>query len=80
MKTVMERWRYECENSGTDPFRGLRLAGLAGLFAEEDVVVGVRIERRGEILEVNAGVREFLGVAQPTQVVAEEEPVHGGRV
>jgi hypothetical protein len=20
MKTIMERWRYECENSGTDPF------------------------------------------------------------
>jgi hypothetical protein len=23
MKTIMERWRYECENSGTDPFRSL---------------------------------------------------------
>jgi hypothetical protein len=20
MKTIMERWRYKCENSGTDPF------------------------------------------------------------
>src|ERR1039457_1091148 len=50
----------------------LRLAGLAGLFAEEDVVVGVGIERRVEVFEVNAVVGEFPGVAQPTEVVAEE--------
>src|ERR1017187_8274200 len=23
MKTIMEKWRYECDNSGTDPFTDL---------------------------------------------------------
>ena len=54
----------------------LRLAGLAGSFAEQDVVVRVGIERRVEINEVNAGVGKFLRVAQPTQIVAKEKPVH----
>ena len=53
----------------------LRLAGLAGLFAEQDVVIRVGIERRVEINEVNAGVGKFLGVAQPTEIVAKEKPV-----
>jgi hypothetical protein len=31
MKTIMERWRYKCEHSGTDPFiaKGTNSAGLA---------------------------------------------------
>jgi len=56
----------------------LRLAGLAGGFAEEDVVIGVGVERGVEVFEVNGGVGEFPGVAQPTEIVAEEESVNGG--
>ena len=58
----------------------LGLAGLAGGLAEEDVVIGVGVERRVEVFEVNAGVGEFPGVAQPAEVVAKEEAVHGERV
>jgi hypothetical protein len=54
----------------------LRLAHLTAGFAEEDVVVGVRIERRIEIDEVDALVREFAPVAQPLQIIAEVEPIH----
>jgi hypothetical protein len=56
----------------------LGLAVLAGLLAEQDVVIGVGIERRVEVNEVNAGVGEFLGVAQPAEIVAKEKAVHGG--
>ena len=55
----------------------LRLTRLAGRFAEEDVVIGVGIERRVEINEVNARVGKKLRVAQPLEIVAEKEPVHG---
>ena len=54
----------------------LRLAGFAGRFAEQDVLIRVGIERRVEINAVNAGVGKFLRVAQPTQIVAKEKPVH----
>ena len=67
---------------GVGPGRGvgegveLRLAGFAGRFAEQDVVIRVGIERRIEINEVNAAVGKFLRVAQPTKIVAKEKPVH----
>ena len=54
----------------------LRLAGLAGGLAEEDVVIRIGIERRIEINQVNAGVRKNPGIAQPFQVVAEKQAVH----
>ena len=54
----------------------LRLAGFPGSLAEKDVVIGVGIEGRVEINEVNAGVGKFLRVAQPTEIVAKEKPVH----
>jgi hypothetical protein len=57
----------------------LCLAGLAGGFAEEDVVIGVGVERGIEVFEVNGGVGESPGVTQPTEIVAKEEPVHGGK-
>ena len=56
----------------------LGLTGLAGGFAEKDVVIGIGVERGVEVFEVNGGVGEFPGVAQPTEIVAEEEAVHGG--
>ncbi len=37
----------------------------------------VGIERRVEINEVSALVGTFLAIAQPTQIVAKEKPVHG---
>jgi hypothetical protein len=54
----------------------LRLAGLAGRLAEQDVVIRIGIERRVEIDEVNAGVGKKLRVAQPVEIVAEQEAVH----
>jgi len=54
----------------------LRLAGLAGGLAEEDVVIRIGIERRVEIDEVNAGVGKNLRIAQPLEIVIEQEAVH----
>ena len=31
-------------------------------------------------VEVNAGVGKFLRVAQPTEIIAKEKPVHGGKL
>ena len=43
-----------------------RLAGFAGSFAEQDVVIQVGIERRVEIIELEAGVGRFIEVrSQP---------------
>jgi hypothetical protein len=36
----------------------LRIGGVAGLVAEDDVVVAVRVERRVEVDQVDRGVRE----------------------
>ena len=53
----------------------LGLAGFARGLLEQDVVVGVGIERRVEINEVNARVGEDLRVPQPFQVVAEQQAI-----
>ncbi len=53
-----------------------RLAHLTAGFAEEDVVVGVRIEWRIEINQIDAGLRELARVAEPVQIVAEVKTVH----
>ena len=50
---------FPCIGEGVE----LRLTGLAGGFLEEDVVVGVGVEGRVEINEVNAGVGENFRVA-----------------
>ena len=50
----------------------LGLAVRAAGFLEQDVVVGVGVEGRIEIFEINASVGEKVLVAQPTQIVAEE--------
>ncbi len=55
----------------------LRLAGFTGSLAEEDVVIGIGVERRVEVNEVNAGVRKKLRVAQPVEIVAKQQTVHG---
>jgi hypothetical protein len=54
----------------------LRLTRFTGSFTEQDVVIRVGIERWIEINEVNTLVRKFLGIAQPTEIVAKEKPVH----
>jgi len=54
----------------------LRLAYFAAGLAEENVVIGVEIERRIEIDEIDARVRELARVAQPAEVIAEIKPVH----
>ena len=53
----------------------LRLAYFAAGLAEENVVIGVGIERRIEIDEIDARVRELARVAQPAEVIAEIKPV-----
>jgi hypothetical protein len=57
----------------------LCLAGLVAGFLEEDVVVGVGVERRVEIDEINLSIREDFPVGQPFQIVAEQQAVHGRR-
>jgi len=54
----------------------LRLAYFAAGLAEEDVVIGVRIKRRIEIDEIDAGIGELLGVPQPGQVISKIKAVH----
>ena len=54
----------------------LRLAYFAAGLAEENVVIDVGIERRIEIDEIDARVRELARVAQPAEVIAEIKPVH----
>ncbi len=54
----------------------LRLAYLPGRLAKEDVVIGVRIKRRIEIDQIDAGVRKFFPVGKPFQIVTEIEAVH----
>ena len=54
----------------------LRLAYFAAGLAKEDVVIGVGIKRRIEINEIDAGIGKFFPVPQPTQVIAEIQPVH----
>ena len=58
----------------------LRLAVRAAGFLEEDVVVGVGVERRVELFEVHAFVREDVPVAEPFEVIAKEQPIHAGEV
>ena len=68
--------------SGVGPAPGigdgvkLRLAYFAAGLAEENVVIGVRIERRIEIDEIDARVRELARVARPAEVIAEIKPIH----
>lgn len=54
----------------------LRLAGLAGRLAEQDVLIRIGIERRGEINEVNVDVWKKLRIAQPLEISNEREAVH----
>ena len=54
----------------------LRLAYFAAGLAEENVVIGVGIERRIEIDEIDAGIGELLGVPQPGQVISKIKAVH----
>ena len=54
----------------------LRLTRLAGRFAKEDVVIRIGIERRVEVFQINAGVRKNFRVAQPFEIIAEQEAVH----
>ena len=51
---------------------------LAGSLAEQDVVIRIGIERRVEIDKVNAGVGKHLRIAQPLEIVTEQEAVHAG--
>ncbi len=54
----------------------LRLAGRPRRFAEEDVVVGVGIEGRIEVNQIDAGVGKLFGVSEPLEVVPEIKAVH----
>src|SRR5947207_1544642 len=56
----------------------LRLTDLSTGFAEKNVVIRVREERRIEIDEIDALVRKFLSIPQPLQVIAEIESIHFG--
>ena len=53
----------------------LRIGGRAGGRAEEDVVGGIRIERRVEIDQVDAGIRDFA--LQDREIVAVVQVVRG---
>src|SRR5438876_12371376 len=48
----------------------LRLAYLSAWLAKENVVIGVRVKRRIEINEIVAGVRKFLPIRKPAEVIS----------
>ncbi len=54
----------------------LCLAYFAAGLAEEDVVIGIRVKRRIEINEIDAGIGKFFRIPQPAKVIAEVKPVH----
>src|SRR5437763_1872863 len=54
----------------------LRLAYLTARLAKENVVISVRIKRRIEINEIDAGVRKFFPIGKPFEIVAEIQAVH----
>src|SRR6266581_2275102 len=57
----------------------LRLAYFATGLPEEDVIIGVRIKRRIEIDEIDAGIGELFRVPQPAEVIAEIKSIHQSR-
>jgi hypothetical protein len=54
----------------------LRLAYFAARLAEEDIVIRVRVKRWIEINKIDTRIRELFGVPQPSEVIAEIEPIH----
>ena len=54
----------------------LRPAYFAAGLAEEDVVIGIGIKRRIEVNEIDARIRELLGVPQPGQIISKIKAVH----
>ena len=44
MKTILERWRYECDNSGTDPFNRHFKSGVFTLERGSSGVANTGIE------------------------------------
>ena len=56
-----------------------RLRLDAGFVFEKNVVIPVRIKRRIEINEIDAGVRKIIPVLQDLQIVAVVESVHPGK-
>ncbi len=61
---------------GVDEGVELRLAYFAAGLAEEDVVIGVGVEGRLEVDQIDAGVGELFRVPEPLEVVPEVEAVH----
>ena len=53
MKTITERWRYECENSGTDPFicEPLTEWPVAGRQPGGGFLAAGRGQRQGQIVQ-----------------------------
>src|SRR5881398_558962 len=54
----------------------LHLAYLPARLAKQNVVIGIRIKRRIEIDQIDAGIRKFFPIRKPFQIVAEIEAVH----
>src|SRR5437870_8060819 len=54
----------------------LRLAYGAAWFAEEDVIIRIRIKRRIEINEIDTRVGKFFPIREPFQVVSKIEAIH----
>ena len=54
----------------------LRLAYLSARLAKEDIVIGVRVEWRIEIDQIDTRVGKFFPLGKPFQIVAEIQAVH----
>ena len=54
----------------------LGLAYFSTRFAKEDVVIGIGIERRVEIDQIDTRVGKLLPIRKPFEIVAEIEAVH----
>jgi hypothetical protein len=57
----------------------LRLTRFAARLAKQNVVIGVRVERRIEIDKIDTRIRELLRIPQPREIVTEIKPVHSNQ-
>src|SRR6266571_4598095 len=80
IRTIVDKLMVRLSGIGPAPCIGegveLRLAHRAARFAEENVVIRVRVKWRIEINKIDTRIRELAPVAQPLQIVAEIQPIH----
>jgi len=80
VRTIVDELMISVRGIGPAPRVGegveLRLAHLPARLAEENVVIGVGVERRIEVDKIDAGVGKLFPIRKPLQIVAEIQSIH----